>query len=164
MSPNPRRVPGAFDARVARRSPACPRSSHDRRRSAGGSGQWLPSQDDQDPGPPANPLTAYRHRHPCGGTSTNRNELEHGVLGKSDRASFGLELETPAGGTVYGWADFSLSLDGQTMTVHGWADDTTGGSILAGQTESSAPVPGIGGLAVLAFDAGGLRRQRSRVA
>ena len=50
------------------------------------------------------------------------------------------------------------------MTVHGWADDTTGGSILAGQTESSAPVPGIGGLAVLAFDAGGLRRQRSRVA
>ncbi|MAC19556.1 MAG: hypothetical protein CMJ23_07795 [Phycisphaerae bacterium] len=65
---------------------------------------------------------------------------------------------------MYGWADFSLSLDGQTMTVHGWADDTTGGSILAGQTESSAPVPGIGGLAVLAFDAGGLRRQRSRVA
>ena len=65
---------------------------------------------------------------------------------------------------MYGWADSSLSLDGQTLIVHGWAYDTTGGSILAGQTESSTPVPGIGGLAAPAFGAGDLRRQRSRVA
>jgi LPXTG-motif cell wall-anchored protein len=36
--------------------------------------------------------------------------------------------------------------------------------ILAGQTEASTPVPGLGGLAALAGGAAGMRRKRNRVA
>ncbi|MCH2141340.1 MAG: hypothetical protein MK100_09980 [Phycisphaerales bacterium] len=100
--------------------------------------------------------------------SSNRNsnvqQSFFGILGQGDRAFFGFELETNSGDTVYGWADFSVSSDGLTLTLHGWAYDTTGGSILAGQTEASTPVPGIGGLGALALGAAGMRRKRKKLA
>ena len=86
-----------------------------------------------------------------------------GILTPGGRGflAIGFELN---GETVFGWADISLSTDELSLTVHGWAFEDSGGSILAGQTESSTPVPGIGGLAALACGAAGLRRKRNRVA
>ena len=81
-----------------------------------------------------------------------------GSMALGERAFFGLELENSSGDTVYGWADISLSADGSSLTVHSWAYDDTGGMLPAGQ------VPGLGGLAVLAGGAAGMRRKRSRVA
>ncbi|MEE2972276.1 MAG: hypothetical protein VX672_04050, partial [Planctomycetota bacterium] len=76
--------------------------------------------------------------------------------------ALGFELD---GDRVFGWADISLSTDGLSLTVHGWAFEDSGEAILAGQTEGGGtPVPGLGGLAALACGAAGLRRKRDRVA
>ena len=76
--------------------------------------------------------------------------------------AIGFQLD---GETVFGWADISLSTDGLSLTVHGWAFEDSGEAILAGQTEGGGtPVPGLGGLAALACGAAGMRRKRDRVA
>ena len=81
-----------------------------------------------------------------------------------ERAFLAMTLQNDSGLTLYGWADITLS-SALSVTVHAWAFESTGGSILAGQTEnSSTPVPGLGGLAALACGAAGLRRKRVRVA
>ena len=82
-----------------------------------------------------------------------------------ERAFLAMTLQNDSGLTLYGWADITLS-SALSVTVHAWAFESTGGSILAGQTESSGgtPVPGLGGLAALACGAAGLRRKRNRVA
>ena len=87
-----------------------------------------------------------------------------GNMEMGERAYLALTLRNDSGLTVYGWADITLS-SALSVTVHAWAFESTGGSILAGQTEnSSTPVPGLGGLAALACGAAGLRRKRDRVA
>ena len=87
-----------------------------------------------------------------------------GNMEMGERAYLALTLRNDSGLTVYGWADITLS-SALSVTVHAWAFESTGGSILAGQTEnSSTPVPGLGGLAALACGAAGLRRKRNRVA
>ena len=76
--------------------------------------------------------------------------------------ALGFELD---GETVLGWADISLSTDGLSLTVHGWAYEDSGEAIVAGQTEGGDnAVPGLGGLAALACGAAGMRRRRDRVA
>ncbi|MEC8321038.1 MAG: hypothetical protein VX012_06490 [Planctomycetota bacterium] len=75
--------------------------------------------------------------------------------------ALGFELD---GDRVFGWADISLSTDGLSLTVHGWAFEDSGEAIIAGQTGASNAVPGLGGLAALACGAAGLRRRRDRVA
>ncbi len=68
-----------------------------------------------------------------------------------------------SGSLHYGWARMTLnsSPDYGSVTIHEWAyNDTSGGSILAGQ---SIPEPGhLGGLAALACGAAGLRRTRRK--
>ena len=87
-----------------------------------------------------------------------------GNMEMGERAYLALTLRNDSGLTVYGWADITLH-SALSVTVHAWAFESTGGSILAGQTEnSSTPVPGLGGLAALACGAAGLRRKRDRVA
>ena len=86
-----------------------------------------------------------------------------GIMTSGERGFLAISFDLD-GETVYGWADISLSTDGLSMTVHGWAFEDSGEGILAGQTEDSTPVPGIGGLAALACGAAGLRRKRNRVA
>lgn len=82
------------------------------------------------------------------------------------RGYLGFEMSDGGSGVYYGWFDISVSRNGLqrgvskiTMTIHGWAYDDTGGSILAGQTTATA-VPGGAGLAALAFGAAGLRGRR----
>lgn len=92
------------------------------------------------------------------------NYSSSGNMEMGERAFLALTLRNDSGLTVYGWADITLS-SALSVTVHAWAFESTGGSILAGQTEnSSTPVPGLGGLAALACGAAGLRRKRNRVA
>ena len=92
------------------------------------------------------------------------NYSSFGNMEMGERAYLALKLRNDSGLTVYGWADITLS-SALSVTVHAWAFESTGGSILAGQTEnSSTPVPGLGGLAALACGAAGLRRKRDRVA
>ncbi len=67
----------------------------------------------------------------------------------------------------YGWFDYTLTFDGsgnvQSFVVNSWAyNDTADEGILMGQQQSSAAVPGIGGLAALALGAAGVRGRRQR--
>ena len=101
-------------------------------------------------------FSSTRSRLSSGGMST-------GIMSPGDRGFLALGFDLD-GETVYGWADISLSSDGLNLTVHSWAFEDSGEGILAGQTEDSTPVPGIGGLAALACGAAGLRRKRNRVA
>ena len=88
----------------------------------------------------------------------------NGAMSPGQRGFLALGFDL-GGETVLGWADISLSTDGLSLTVHGWAFEDSGAAILAGQTgDSSTPVPGLGGLAALACGAAGLRRKRNRVA
>ena len=86
-----------------------------------------------------------------------------GPLTPGDRGFLALGFDL-GGETVLGWADISLSTDGLSLTVHGWAFEDSGAGILAGETGASNPVPGLGGLAALACGAAGMRRKRDRVA
>lgn len=88
-----------------------------------------------------------------------------GNMGIGERAFLALTLPNDSGLTVYGWADITLT-SASSVTVHAFAFESTGGSILAGQTKSNGgtPVPGLGGLAALACGAAGLRGKRDRVA
>jgi hypothetical protein len=86
-----------------------------------------------------------------------------GALTPGDRGFLALGFDL-GGETVLGWADISLSTDGLSLTVHGWAFEDSGAGIVAGETGASNPVPGLGGLAALACGAAGLRRKRDRVA
>ena len=87
-----------------------------------------------------------------------------GLISRGERGFLGMSFDLD-GETVFGWADISLSDDGLSLTLHGWAFEDSGAAILAGQTgDSSTPVPGLGGLAALACGAAGMRRRRDRVA
>lgn len=95
-----------------------------------------------------------------GSTSFNQSS---GILAAGQRGFLALswDLDDEA---VFGWADISLSTDGLSLTVHGWAFEDSGVGILAGETGASNPLPGLGGLAALACGAAGMRRKRNRVA
>ena len=70
----------------------------------------------------------------------------------------GFRLDSGDGdGWMYGW--ILLEWDGTVLTMYDWAYDTSGKPVTAGQT---APVPGLGGLALLAAGATGLRRKRKQ--
>ena len=87
-----------------------------------------------------------------------------GILAAGQRGFLALGFQLD-GEAVFGWADISLSADGLSLTLHGWAFEDSGEAILAGQTEGGGtPVPGLGGLAALACGAAGMRRKRGRVA
>ncbi|MEE2972275.1 MAG: hypothetical protein VX672_04045 [Planctomycetota bacterium] len=103
-----------------------------------------------------------------GGSYFNAGGESHssssGILAAGQRGFLALGFELD-GEAVFGWADISLSADGLSLTLHGWAFEDSGEAILAGQTEGGGtPVPGLGGLAALACGAAGLRRKRDRVA
>lgn len=70
---------------------------------------------------------------------------------------------TPAGTTLYGWAEVTLTNGGNfgAFTLHSWAYDDTGAAITAGQT-SAIPEPAsiATGLGALAMGAAALRRKR----
>ena len=87
----------------------------------------------------------------------------NGAMSPGQRGFLALGFDL-GGETVLGWADISLSTDGLSLTVHGWAFEDSGAGIVAGETGASNPVPGLGGLAALACGAAGLRRKRDRVA
>lgn len=75
----------------------------------------------------------------------------------------------PDGTQLYGWADVTFSVGGTygLATVNEWAYDSTGSSILAGQTVVAAvpePATAATGLALLALGAAGLRRKRRKQA
>ena len=88
----------------------------------------------------------------------------YGPLASGERAFLALGFRTYDQPLLMGWADISLSTDGLSLTVHGWAFEDSGAGIVAGETGASNPVPGLGGLAALACGAAGLRRKRDRVA
>ena len=92
------------------------------------------------------------------------NSSSNGAMSPGQRGFLALGFELD-GETVFGWADISLSTDGLSLTVHGWAFEDSGEAIVAGQTEGGDnAVPGLGGLAALACGAAGMRRRRDRVA
>ena len=92
------------------------------------------------------------------------NGSSNGAMSPGQRGFLALGFELD-GETVFGWADISLSTDGLSLTVHGWAFEDSGEAIVAGQTEGGDnAVPGLGGLAALACGAAGMRRRRDRVA
>lgn len=69
--------------------------------------------------------------------------------------------------TYYGWINYSLSRSGNVFafTINGWAyNNVSGQGIIAGQNTAagSNAVPGMGGLAALAFGAAGVRSRRQR--
>jgi hypothetical protein len=86
-------------------------------------------------------------------------------------AFFTLPLHSP--NPLYGWIELSYSATSATgnspaygplLTVEGWAYDTTGARIQAGDTGSATPEPdtfGSTGLAALALGAAGMRRWRA---
>ncbi len=79
----------------------------------------------------------------------------------------------PGAGMLYGWVELSGSVTaansslpsfGPSLTIEGWAYDTTGAPIHAGDTGSAVPEPGTfagTGLAALALGAAGMRRWRA---
>ena len=87
----------------------------------------------------------------------------NGAMSPGQRGFLALGFDLD-GETVFGWADISLSTDGLSLTVHGWAFEDSGAGIVAGETGASNAVPGLGGLAALACGAAGMRRRRDRVA
>ena len=92
------------------------------------------------------------------------NSSSSGAMSPGQRGFLALGFDLD-GETVFGWADISLSTDGLSLTVHGWAFEDSGEAIVAGQTEGGDnAVPGLGGLAALACGAAGMRRRRDRVA
>lgn len=58
---------------------------------------------------------------------------------------------------LYGWIDVGLSNDLNTLTIFGWGVNTTPN---AGLFAGEVPAPGVGGLAMLAMGAAGIRRKR----
>lgn len=58
---------------------------------------------------------------------------------------------------LYGWIDVGLSNDLNTLTIYGWGINTTPN---AGLFAGEVPAPGVGGLAMLAMGAAGIRRKR----
>ncbi len=61
------------------------------------------------------------------------------------------------GSYIFGWIDVETSGDLTELTIHGWGLNTTpNGAITAG----AIPAPGVGGLAMLAMGAAGIRRTR----
>ena len=92
-------------------------------------------------------------------------QISKGVI--EGQAYVGLELPGMGlGGTYhYGWLDVTVGLnenDDFFLTINRWAyesDAETAASIPGGTV-----VPGVGGLAALAFGAAGIRRRRERVA
>ena len=58
---------------------------------------------------------------------------------------------------LYGWIDVGLSNDLNTLTIYGWGVNTTPN---AGLFAGEVPAPGVGGLAMLAMGAAGIRRKR----
>ena len=84
-------------------------------------------------------------------------------LGTSKIIAFSMESTE----THYGWINYSLAKENNryAFTVNSWAyNDVAGEGIVAGQNQAagSSAVPGLGGLAVLAIGAAGVRSQRSR--
>ena len=70
------------------------------------------------------------------------------------------------GSDHYAWVNYSLSWSGSeyTFTINSWAyNDVAGEGIIAGQAMAAGtPVPGLGGLGVLAMGAAGVRSRRQR--
>ena len=99
-------------------------------------------------------------------TSTRGGEhtTSYGPLASGERAFLALGFRSSDQSLFMGWADISLSTDGLSLTVHGWAFEDSGAGIVAGETGASNAVPGLGGLAALACGAAGMRRRRDRVA
>ena len=100
---------------------------------------------------------SYSFNYSSGSGSTT------GAMSPGQRGFLALGFDLD-GETVFGWADISLSTDGLSLTVHGWAFEDSGSGIVAGETGASNAVPGLGGLAALACGAAGMRRRRDRVA
>ncbi len=97
-------------------------------------------------------------------SGTSFDTESSGILAAGQRGFLALSWDLD-GKAVFGWADISLSADGLSLTLHGWAFEDSGEAIIAGQTEGGGtPVPGLGGLAALACGAAGMRRKRGRVA
>jgi MYXO-CTERM domain-containing protein len=85
----------------------------------------------------------------------------HGTGGRwapDKRGYVGLRFTNDAGANYhYAWIDVGADLIAQKITIYGWGfQDTPNAPINAGQV----PSPGVGGLALLAMGAAGVRRQR----
>lgn len=97
-----------------------------------------------------------------------------GLWNASSKGFEGFEFTTNKGQTDYGWAELSFGVDGNgfsdSVTLYGLAYDSTGASILTGETSApgggSTPEPGTAGMMLLALGAAGvtvLRRSRQEI-
>ena len=111
-----------------------------------------------------------------GTTSSRRIRNSHGLsnsvtifsdsdLSLGNSMILGVALSNE-GSDHYAWVNYSLSWSGSeyTFTINSWAyNDVAGEGIIAGQAMAAGtPVPGLGGLGVLAMGAAGVRSRRQR--
>ncbi|ADE53084.1 hypothetical protein [Coraliomargarita akajimensis] len=102
---------------------------------------------------------------PAGNFDFGSNYLRvsfNGTLGYGNftgRGFAGFQFEATGGTTHYAWADLEVAADGSSITVHGWAYETTANTaIQAGAVPE--PAHAAGALGLLAMGAAGLRRFR----
>ena len=98
--------------------------------------------------------------------NTKSGSLQEGVMDGNTFIGFSVEAEGLNGVPFanYGWLDLTVGLDESGdffLTVNRWAYESDMGE--AARIPGGV-VPGVGGLAALAFGAAGLRRRRERIA